>query len=254
LVEKVLAELKNPPEIIFLENVKNFETSDSFKVMVEVLSRRGYDITGYLLNPLYMGFPNSRLRFFFVARRNHQVHVPIHDVEIFTNYPQCHEYQTIRTGRENHQYRIGDFCCPNHRDDSLLISERVLEKKSAFCFDIVSHKSTQCLCFTRAYTKFIDGTGSVLYEPGDDQKDVCEWDEKNRPKFSIESMTRLYGKLRYFCPIEAARLNGFNVNEEIKKWSLNFVGGCSCGKKYYRAVGNSLNPHVVAFLVRQYIS
>ena len=76
----------------------------------------------------------------------------------------------------------------------------------------------------------------------------CAMDEKSRPiLLDMESMTDLYGNLRYFCPTEAARLNGFKVNEPGE---IRIPSDCSGGKKYYRAVGNSLNPQVVAFLVR----
>ena len=248
LSREILGKMKNLPRHIVLENVKNFEVSQSFHELVEILNSRGYTMRGFLLNPLYMGFPNSRLRFFLVATLTgkilEQVHVPI-----VSNDPiQCGEFDQIPTPSIHILRTIGDFLCPSHTID-LTVPRSILEKKAAFCFDIVSAESTQCLCFTRAYTKFIDGTGSVLMMQ---VAENCEKDEKYRPILrNVTSMTELYGNLRYFCPTEAARLNGFRVNEER---GLKFPTDCSGGKKYYRAVGNSLNPEVVAFIVRREIS
>ncbi len=244
LTHEILAKLRNLPRHIILENVKNFETSVSFNELVKVLHSRGYMLRGFLLNPLYMGFPNSRLRFFLVATLTGQ---PNDHVPIVSNDPlQCTAFEQIVTPPSliHGTNQIGDYLCKDHGID-LRVPKSILEKKAAFCFDIVSAESTQCLCFTRAYTKFIDGTGSVLmtHVPED-----CAMDEKSRPILrDMESMTELYGKLRYFCPTEAARLNGFKVNEP---GGLRFPSDCFGGKKYYRAVGNSLNPQVVAFLVR----
>jgi hypothetical protein len=118
------------------------------------------------------------------------------------------------------------------------------------CFDVVAKASKQCLCFTRSYRKFINGTGSVLYEGAGDL--VIGQDDMARPKFEIDSMEKLDGTLRYFCPVEAARLNGFNVNDDACKWSLSFEDSCGGSIQYYRAIGNSLNPHVVAFVVKRH--
>ena len=248
LTRDILGKLNHLPRHIIVENVKNFEISDSFNDLAKVLRSRGYTLRGYLLNPLYMGFPNSRLRFFLVANLTGEISSNL-DVPIVSNDPiQCGEFEQISTPSIHVVRPIGDFLCANHSLD-LSIPKSILEKKAAFCFDIVSAESTQCLCFTRAYTKFIDGTGSVLMT---DVPEDCVRDEKNRPILrNIDSMTELVGKLRYFCPSEAARLNGFRVNET---GGLQFPPDCSGGKKYYRAVGNSLNPQVVAFLVREEIA
>ena len=245
----VLGKIEKTPKLIIIENVKNFEISDSFDQVRETLVGRGFSLYGYLLNPLYMGFPNSRLRFYLVAVADGG-HVPF---KIVCNDPQFPEFERIDTSMITTERRIGDFLCDSHTNpvvEQLTVPKSTLEKKSAFCFDIVSPVSRQCLCFTRSYTKYVNGTGSVLYTADHDG----EMDGMRRPKFNVDSMTELGGKLRYFCPLEAARLNGFNVNEPSAPWALQFTKGCSGSIKYYRAVGNSLNPHAVAFLVRRHLS
>ena len=246
----VMGQISVLPRMILVENVKNFETSDSFEDLRAVLESRGFELHGYLLNPLYMGFPNSRLRFFLVAVLRPDVErIPF---KISTNDPHMSEYEFLDT-RSRDPRRIAEFLCKPHHEvtaEKLLVPERVLVKRAAMCFDVVAPRSFQCLCFTRSYRKFINGTGSVLLDGLED--DVTHWDDMKRPQFEIESMESLAGRLRYFCPLEAARLNGFTVNDGEAKWSLRFTEGCAGSIHYYRAVGNSLNPHVVAFLVRRH--
>jgi tRNA (cytosine38-C5)-methyltransferase len=238
----ILRQLEHLPKRILLENVKNFELSDSCAELVAVLRNRGYgSIAGYLVNPLYMGFPNSRLRFFLVAKREEGGM----EFPIISNDPQCGDCGESPVWLQPVPARpIAGFLCPSHSETDKLaleVPESILSKKSAFCFDIVAPKSTQSLCFTRAYTKFVNGTGSVLYEGGQE----TSVDAQNRPLFdSLESMSDLAGELRYFCPCEIARLNGFPVSGDPR-----LATGCSGSKQIYRALGNSLNPQVVARIV-----
>jgi tRNA (cytosine38-C5)-methyltransferase len=245
---KVLEKLENLPRLIVVENVKNFELSDSFSELKKVLEKRGFGLHAYLLNPLYMGFPNSRLRFFLIAVLGDVSSDPL---TIMSNDPAHRDgNEFIDTESMFPRRRIGDFLCKNNHSESLNVKDSVLEKRASFSFDIVAPRSRQCLCFTRSYRKFINGTGSVLLQ-GQERK-IVSWDEMDRPKFEIDSMKILSGKLRYFCPLEAARLNGFNVNDPEADWSLKFEQSCEGSIHYYRAVGNSLNPHVVSFLVKRH--
>ncbi len=43
-----------------------------------------------------------------------------------------------------------------------LVSPEVLKKSSSWCFDIVSGSSSTSACFTKAYSRFIRGTGSII--------------------------------------------------------------------------------------------
>ncbi|KNE71656.1 DNA (cytosine-5-)-methyltransferase [Allomyces macrogynus ATCC 38327] len=59
----------HPPRYVFLENVKNFETSECRRILVNALAARGFEIAECLLEPTALGVPNSRLRYFLLARR-----------------------------------------------------------------------------------------------------------------------------------------------------------------------------------------
>lgn len=236
----------NIPRLIIIENVKNFEISDSFDQLKHLLEYLQYNLVGYFLNPLYMGFPNSRLRFFLVASLGAQK-VPF---EILTNDPHMKEYELIDT--DARRRTISEFLCQDHSREivsNLMIPDSVLSKKAAMCFDVVSPGSRQCLCFTRAYTKYINGTGSVLLT----RPEMAEaFDDMERPLFGVETMTELKDALRFFCPVEAARLNGFSANDEKYDTSLKLPNGCERNAQYYRAVGNAVNPEIIAFLVKRH--
>ncbi|XP_045175557.2 tRNA (cytosine(38)-C(5))-methyltransferase-like isoform X2 [Mercenaria mercenaria] len=57
------------PSYILLENVKGFECSDSRMRLIETLKDCGYNFQELLLTPLQFGIPNSRLRYFLIAKK-----------------------------------------------------------------------------------------------------------------------------------------------------------------------------------------
>lgn len=52
------------------------------------------------------------------------------------------------------------------QDAALLIPLSVLEQPSSWCFDIVTPEDTHTACFTKAYSRYARGTGSVLSTAG----------------------------------------------------------------------------------------
>ncbi len=57
------------PKFILMENVKGFESSQTRNEFVSILRSLDYDIREYLLSPKQFGIPNSRLRFYLLAKR-----------------------------------------------------------------------------------------------------------------------------------------------------------------------------------------
>ena len=53
-----------------MENVKGFECSTVRSLFVNKLKECNFDFQEYLLNPTSVGVPNSRLRYYCLARRN----------------------------------------------------------------------------------------------------------------------------------------------------------------------------------------
>uniref|UniRef100_A0A8C5M2C7 tRNA aspartic acid methyltransferase 1 n=1 Tax=Leptobrachium leishanense TaxID=445787 RepID=A0A8C5M2C7_9ANUR len=60
--------LQKPPMYILLENVKGFESSIARENLVTALLRCGYRYQEFLLSPTCLGIPNSRLRYFLIAK------------------------------------------------------------------------------------------------------------------------------------------------------------------------------------------
>ncbi len=253
MIHIIKDEATTMPEMIVVENVKGFEESKSFKNLKDALESRKFQCYGYLLNSLDYGFPNSRLRFFLVALKCPNG-LEISPFQLFTavgcplgSPGTCH-FQPLP---------ISVFMDESVSAESL-VPLSVLEKPSSKCFDIVAPQSTQSTCFTRAYKKYMNGTGSVLLISDGVE---CEFDDKQRPRFSSDlEMTSLAGKLRYFTPLEIARLQGIhetNANGILcgnHNWSqtggteeVNFTNVNSAAS--YKVLGNSLNPRILALAI-----
>uniref|UniRef100_A0A5B7BQF9 Putative tRNA (Cytosine-5-)-methyltransferase-like isoform X2 n=1 Tax=Davidia involucrata TaxID=16924 RepID=A0A5B7BQF9_DAVIN len=57
------------PLMLFVENVVGFETSDTHRKMIEILSKTDFVTQEFILSPLQFGVPYSRPRYFCLARR-----------------------------------------------------------------------------------------------------------------------------------------------------------------------------------------
>merc|ERR1711981_1215941 len=55
-------------------------------------------------------------------------------------------------------------------DERLIIPPKMLMKPSARCFDVVGDGSVKTACVTKAYGRYIEGTGSVLLLPKSDKE------------------------------------------------------------------------------------
>jgi tRNA (cytosine38-C5)-methyltransferase len=76
----ILPKMTSPPNYILLENVKGFEESDSRDLLVETLSGSGYEFQEMLITPLQIGIPNSRMRYYCIARKTDKVGSFVHQV------------------------------------------------------------------------------------------------------------------------------------------------------------------------------
>lgn len=67
-VLEILPRLQKTPNYILLENVKGFESSEARDTMIRTLESCGYIYQEFLLSPPCLGIPNSRLRYFLIAK------------------------------------------------------------------------------------------------------------------------------------------------------------------------------------------
>ncbi|NXU58862.1 TRDMT methyltransferase, partial [Turnix velox] len=65
---EILPRLQKLPKYLLLENVKGFELSSARNELLQTLETCGFKYQEFLLSPTCLGIPNSRLRYFLIAR------------------------------------------------------------------------------------------------------------------------------------------------------------------------------------------
>ncbi|KZT42761.1 S-adenosyl-L-methionine-dependent methyltransferase [Sistotremastrum suecicum HHB10207 ss-3] len=243
IIHDVLPELVNldgHPRYILVENVAGFETSETRLELVNVLHSLNYITEEFLLTPMQFGIPNSRLRYYLLAR---------HSDASLTSSPSLTVLREIPgrlTLQESAIREIRDYLDPplDLPEESLEIPDRILQKWGRL-FDIVSPSSRKSCCVTRGYTHLVEGSGSILQmnENLDTTETFDSFLSSSEPDVSILNPLRL----RYFSPAELLRLFSF-IDPDDPHGS--FAWPPSVGRKSkYRFIGNSVNVTVVTELL-----
>jgi tRNA (cytosine38-C5)-methyltransferase len=139
---------------------------------------------------------------------------------------------------------VSSKCYATGQTNSLQIPTKILQKKSSWCFDIVSPSDSRSACFTHSYGRYIRGTGSILYNVMRDNKDhvVPKLVAPEERQFQVDWIKDLDPtKLRYFSGQELARMFGFSSN-------FSFPPNMTM-KQQWKLMGNSLNVQVASRLV-----
>ncbi|KAI9316237.1 S-adenosyl-L-methionine-dependent methyltransferase [Dichotomocladium elegans] len=257
----LLARLENPPKYLFLENVKNFEESQSRAKLVEQLKSMGYEVKECLVSPIQFGIPNHRLRYYMMARRR----------DGDSNSTQQHSADTIytqwpfRTASAFSVPELTNFMQHEADDEEAFkVPDKEILKRHKFRFDIVRPCDKRTSCVTKAYgSHHLQTSGSLVQTRKLDHVDY-DWNDP-------ESLLEL--GLRFLTPTEIARLHAFPVSEyqlttQAPQSSaesahglprlfspphclphLNFPDSINLIQRY-RLLGNSLNCWVVAELMR----
>ncbi|XP_024650638.2 tRNA (cytosine(38)-C(5))-methyltransferase isoform X7 [Macaca nemestrina] len=249
-------------------------------LLIQTIENCGFQYQEFLLSPTSLGIPNSRLRYFLIAKLQSEPlpfqapgQVLMQFPKIESVHPQKYTMDVenkiqekniepnisfdsstqgsgkdailfkLETAEEIHRKNQQDSdlsvkMLKDFLEDDTDMDQYLLPPKSllryALLLDIV-----QPTC--RRYGSYIEGTGSVLQTAEDVQ---IENIYKSLTKLSQEEqITKLLMlKLRYFTPKEIANLLGFppefGFPEKITM------------KQRYRLLGNSLNVHVVAKLIK----
>ncbi|XP_074261081.1 tRNA (cytosine(38)-C(5))-methyltransferase isoform X3 [Saimiri boliviensis] len=213
----ILPRLQRLPKYILLENVKGFEVSSTRDLLLRTIENCGFQYQEFLLSPTSLGIPNSRLRYFLIAKLQSE---PL---------PFQAPGQMLK-----------DFL-----EDDIDMNQYLLPPKSllryALLLDIVQPTCRRSMCFTKGYGSYVEGTGSVLQTAEDVQIENIYKSLTNLSQ--EEKITKLLMlKLRYFTPKEIANLLGFPPE-------FGFPEKITV-KQRYRLLGNSLNVHVVAKLIK----
>uniref|UniRef100_A0A8C1G4Q9 tRNA (cytosine(38)-C(5))-methyltransferase n=1 Tax=Cyprinus carpio TaxID=7962 RepID=A0A8C1G4Q9_CYPCA len=283
ILELLPSRLSKRPRFILLENVKGFETSAARDALLKTLRECDYSFQEFLISPTSLGIPNSRLRYFLIAKRppgpfsfptsllfywqimeGFPMSESPDSLTVPHNNPTSSECEREKSGTiifklETEQElerkriqdsqetvrRLQDFLQEDEEDlDQYLLPPKTL-LRYALLMDVVQPSFRRSVCFTKGYGHYVEGTGSVLQACVDVELESVF---KNLDLLSEADKLKqlLQLKLRYFTPREIANLMGFPAD-------FTFPKHISV-KQQYRVLGNSLNVHVVSHLIRLMIS
>ncbi|KAI6137030.1 S-adenosyl-L-methionine-dependent methyltransferase [Pisolithus sp. B1] len=250
LIDNVLPQLAAQqvhPRYMLVENVAGFQDSDMRHHLVSTLKQLGYNVAEFNLTPLQFGIPNSRLRYYLLAKLS-RLRFPGYDESrsnILDYIPsQCPEMSVAPRCLNQYLDELDDESLASFK-----VSDRVLEKWGRL-FDIVLPSGTRSCCFTRGYTQLVERAGSILQmsEQLDTTRVFDEFFAAQRS--GDEQAVRLLNclRLRYFTPSELLRL--FHITDPFTNTPCDFIWppGVSLKSKY-RLIGNSVNVEVVRRLI-----
>ena len=170
----ILQETKQPPIYIALENVVGFEVSDCCKLLLQTLEAIGYECRQYHLTPTQFGIPNERPRYYLTAslvkkKVSTPVDASVSNIQSKLHSSSYHERQReLKSALDGYQnptttLTVSSFINASDTNDSeLVISDEILNKNSSWCFDIVHPDAYVTSCFTKSYSRYSKGTGSIL--------------------------------------------------------------------------------------------
>ncbi|KAG7551897.1 C-5 cytosine methyltransferase [Arabidopsis thaliana x Arabidopsis arenosa] len=265
---ELIPHTSKPPQMLFVENVVGFETSDTHMEMIDTLTKLDYVTQEFILSPLQFGVPYSRPRYFCLAKRKPLPFKYQHSNNKLLWSPSllygCDDQ--VKFGKceaEEGLDRLLQFCepvekflesaahvdgepssfddsengskdCYGQEDDSVPDSVHQylvpvsLIERWGNAMDIVYPDSKRCCCFTKSYYRYVKGTGSLLATV--------------QPKIKGKESCLKEQRLRYFTPREVANFHSFPEEFEFPKLiSL---------RQRYAMLGNSLSVAVVAPLLR----
>ncbi|TFK91533.1 S-adenosyl-L-methionine-dependent methyltransferase [Polyporus arcularius HHB13444] len=265
LVEEIIPELVpmgKQPRYMLVENVAGFESSSTRVRVLATLRALRYTTVELLLTPLQFGIPNSRLRYYLLAKASPLAfagtggqedriwrHIPGHGTDWIDPRTQG------RAGEESVEGEVAELRDFLDEDAGVdphphAIPERVLEKWGRL-FDIVLPSARRTCCFTRGYTNLVERAGSVLQmnEELDTTRTFDAFLEAQRA--GDDEAVRLLRplRLRYFTPTELLRLFAFlphpaDTPSDMFTWPADISS-----KTKYKLIGNSVNVRVVTELI-----
>jgi len=221
--------------------VKGFEESQSRLKLLEKAKELGYCCEEYLLSPIQFGVPNSRLRYYFLATLNHK-ESPGGAVARVLPVDCCVSLEDTEESRTNAQRQIRDYLEEYVDPTPHRIKAEHVTKRGRV-MDILTADSRRSCCFTGGYSRYAEGTGSVLRLTPPSEEEI-------EPMQRAIELGRSYDyagdwsilELRYFTPREILNLHCFPE-------TYSFPSSCTV-KQCYKLLGNSINAHVVEQLCR----
>ncbi|XP_078428044.1 DNA methyltransferase-2 isoform X2 [Wolffia australiana] len=196
---ELIPHLKQPPSILFVENVVGFEKSDTHEHLIEILTKAGFTLQEFILSPVQFGVPYSRPRYFCLAKRrplcfqNSSI-----DGQLLTSpstFLNKNSSVLATDGSFEFCQSLGNFLQAgvDGTGGVFAVPHHLIERWGP-AMDVVFPSSKRCCCFTKSYYRYVKGTGSLL--------------ATLQPSDQDEPALRDLG-LRYFTPKEVANLHSF---------------------------------------------
>ncbi|XP_057239347.1 tRNA (cytosine(38)-C(5))-methyltransferase isoform X2 [Malurus melanocephalus] len=92
----ILPRLQKLPKYLLLENVKGFESSSARNELLQTLATCGFKHQEFLLSPTCLGIPNSRLRYFLIAKLHQEPFSFQAPGQILTKFPDQDREDLLR--------------------------------------------------------------------------------------------------------------------------------------------------------------
>ncbi|RKP35242.1 DNA methyltransferase 2 [Dimargaris cristalligena] len=229
------------PKYILIENVVGFEVSDTHDMTLARLNELNYTVEEFIINPLELGIPNSRSRYYLLAKL-----APLTFSGELPPYIRRlnEDSRQVPTASCPPPQSLGDFLGRSRMADPKIWAQYRLSdttrQKRLQVMDVVTADSRGSCCFTKGYAHFAEGTGSVLQCANPEGKNEAGRDDPSTTSATADTAAATY---RYFTEYEIARLMGFPLDRFAFPDPIT-------RKQRYRLLGNSLNVTVVAMLLR----
>lgn len=242
---------------ILVENVRGFEKSQTRDRLVSCLESSGFNFKEFLLSPCQFGIPNSRQRYYLIAKKK-ELPFLFSDSNLENKLPECarqilpksrHEVLAEDEKRIEFEsksddnkkcYSLAKILEQNVSDKYLIPLDTLKSRWSVL--DIRNKDSVGSCCFTKAYSHYAKGTGSVFC-PYSKEKLLETFEKIKTVTDSNGDCSKLLSelKLRYFTPREVSRLMCFPETFDFPKNISD--------RQRYKLLGNSINVFVVSRLI-----
>lgn len=238
---------------ILLENVKGFEVSEMRDKLLNCMESCRYIYRELILSPCQFGIPNSRNRYYLLAKRKNfkfcfkqPLLKDSLSSELLKLLPKskhtmlAEKSVKINTKSSRMCYAL-DNILENIEESKYLLSSKLLQKR-AWVLDIRTSENNGTCCFTKGYGHYLEGTGSV-YCPFTDETIKLKYNEAGNQENNLDKQLQLLSdlKLRFFSPKEVCRLMCFPEDFNFPKHITD--------RQKYRLLGNSINVHVISRLI-----
>ena len=127
--------LNKKPKYILMENVKGFDQDEARNQLIQMLIANNYTYQEFLLSPIQFGIPNSRLRYFMIARLNEKFCFDTNNSTIMTSLP-ANEMKNIDDYLKNLKFDLNLIKSQLYSDDKI---DNSINNNNENLFGLIKH-------------------------------------------------------------------------------------------------------------------